>query len=46
MNNHLISLNNKDEIYLLDSYFKCISEYCIIDRDKECITSLVEINFK
>ena len=46
MNNHLISLNNKDEIDLLDSYFKCISEYCLINRDKECITRCVEINFK
>ena len=46
MNNHLISLNNKDEIDFLDSFFKYISEYRLINRDKECITRCIEINFK
>jgi len=46
MNNHLISLNNKDEIDHIDSYFECISECCIINGHKECITRCVEIYLK
>ena len=46
MNNHCISLNNKDEIDQLDSYFECISECCIINGHKECITRCVEIHLK
>ena len=30
MNDNLISLNNKDEVDQIDSYFECISESCII----------------
>ena len=45
MNNHLISLN-KDEIDHVDSYFQCISECCIINGHKECVTRCVEIHLK
>ena len=46
MNNYLISLNNKDEIDYIDSYFECISQCCIINGHKECITKCVEIHLK
>ena len=46
MNNHLISLNNKDEIDHVDSYFECISECCIINGHKECVTRCIEIHLK
>ena len=46
MNNNLISLNNKDEVFQLDSYFECISECSIIYGHKECITKCGEIHLK
>ena len=46
MNNHLISLNNKDEIDHVDSYFERISECCIINGHKECVTRCIEIHLK
>ena len=46
MNNNLISLKNKDEVDQVDSYFECISECCIINGHKECITRCVEIHLK
>ena len=46
MNNHLISLNNKDEIDHVDSYFECISECSIINGHKECVTRCIEIHLK
>ena len=44
MNNHLISLNNKDEIDHVDSYFECISECCIINGHKEFNRNNHDIN--
>ena len=46
MNDNLISLNNKDEVDQIDSYFEYISECCIINGRKECITKCVEIHLK
>ena len=46
MNDNLISLNNKDEVDKIDSYFECIGECCIINGRKECITKCVEIHLK
>ena len=46
MNSNLISINNKDEVDRIDSYFECISECCIIDGHKECITRCIEIYLK
>ena len=46
MNDNLISLNNKDEVDQINSYFECISECCIINGRKECITKCVEIHLK
>ena len=45
-NHILISLNNKDEIDNVDSYFECISECCIINGHKECVTRCIEIHLK
>ena len=46
MNDNLISLNNKDEVDQIESYFECISERFIINGHKECITKCVEIHLK
>ena len=46
MNDNLISLNNKDEVDQIESYFECISECCIINGYKACITKCVEIHLK
>ena len=46
MNDNLIAYNNNDEVDQIDSYFECISECCIINGHKECITRCVEIYLK
>ena len=46
MNDNLISANNKDEVDQINFYFECISECCIINGSKECITKCVEIHLK
>ncbi len=46
MNNNSITLNNKDEIDYIDSYFECISECSIINGHKECVTRCIEIHLK
>ncbi len=46
MNDNLIAYNNNDEVDQIDSYFECISECCIINGHRECITKCVEIHLK
>ena len=42
----VLIVNKKDEIDHIDSYFECISECCIINGHKECVTRCIEIHLK